>query len=134
MALPGLRGQGPGRVHGYHERTAADVPADGRRVVVSGCGVRRMRCPDPVQPAADLPGAGPGVYRPTLVDPYRDHLRKRRADGIPVRQLLREIRELGYQGSSNLLVRYIDQGPARGRPAAPVTPPGHPDPAHKAAA
>ena len=43
-----------GRVHGYHERTAADVPADGRRVVlkvrasrmrcpVSGCGVQTFR-------------------------------------------------------------------------------------------
>jgi transposase len=32
-------------------------------------------------------------YRPTLVDPYRDHLRKRRAEepGVPVLQLLREI-------------------------------------------
>jgi transposase len=51
-------------------------------------------------------------YRPTLVDPYRDYLRKRRAEepGVPVRQLLREIRERGYQGSSNLLVRYINQG------------------------
>src|SRR5262250_1362625 len=51
-------------------------------------------------------------YRPTLVDPYRDHLRKRRAEepGAPVQQLLREIRERGYQGSSNLLVRYINQG------------------------
>ena len=51
-------------------------------------------------------------YRPALVDPYRDHLRKRRAEtpAVPVRQLLREIRELGYQGSSNLLVRYINQG------------------------
>jgi transposase len=51
-------------------------------------------------------------YRPTLVDPYRDHLRKRRAEdpAVPVQQLLREIRELGYQGSSNLLVRYITQG------------------------
>jgi transposase len=51
-------------------------------------------------------------YRPTLVDPYRDHLRKRRAEepGIPVQQLLREIRERGYQGSANLLVRYINQG------------------------
>ena len=46
-------------------------------------------------------------YRPTLVDPYRDHLRRRRAEepGVPVQLLLREIRELGYQGSSNLLVR-----------------------------
>jgi Transposase len=51
-------------------------------------------------------------YRPTLADPYRDYLRKRRAEepGVPVRQLLREIRERGYQGSSNLLVRYINQG------------------------
>jgi hypothetical protein len=53
-------------------------------------------------------------YRPALVDPYRDYLHKRRAEepGVPVRQLLREIRELGYPGSSNLLVRYISQGRA----------------------
>jgi hypothetical protein len=31
-------------VHGYHGRTAADVPVDGRRVLVS-VRVRRMRCP-----------------------------------------------------------------------------------------
>ena len=51
-------------------------------------------------------------YRPTLVDPYRDYLRKRRAEepAIPVQQLLREIRERGYPGSSNLLARYINQG------------------------
>lgn len=51
-------------------------------------------------------------YRPTLVDPHRDYLRRRRAEelGVPVAQLLREIRERGYQGSSNLLVRYINQG------------------------
>jgi hypothetical protein len=55
-------------------------------------------------------------YRPTLVDPYRDYLRKRRAEepGVPVQQLLREIRERGYQGSSNLLVRYINQGRLEG--------------------
>ena len=29
---------------------------------------------------------------------------------VPVLQLLREIRDLGYQGSANLLVRYITQG------------------------
>lgn len=53
-------------------------------------------------------------YRPTLVDPYRDHLRRRRAENpaVPVQHLLREIRELGYQGSSNLLVRYLTQGRA----------------------
>lgn len=51
-------------------------------------------------------------YRPTLVDPYREYLRKRRAEdpAVPVLQLLREIRERGYAGSQNLLYRYITQG------------------------
>jgi len=51
-------------------------------------------------------------YKPTLVDPYRDYLRTRRAQepGAAIQQLLREIRERGYPGSSNLLVRYINQG------------------------
>jgi hypothetical protein len=36
-------------------------------------------------------------YRATLADPYRGHLRRRRAEdpAVPVLQLLREIRELG---------------------------------------
>jgi len=65
------------------------------------------------------------AYRPTLVDPYRDHLRERRqADpAVPVTQLLREIRELGYTGSANLLVRYLNQGRAEGD--RPVTTPRH---------
>ncbi len=51
-------------------------------------------------------------YRPTLVDPYRDHLRKRRLEdpAVPVTHLLQEIRDLGCTGSPNLLVRYINQG------------------------
>lgn len=53
-------------------------------------------------------------YRPTLVDPYRQHLRRRRAEdpGVPVTRLLDEIRELGYPGSANLLHRYLNQGRA----------------------
>ena len=43
VPCPGC-GAGTGRVHGYHERTAADVPADGRRVVVTAR-LRRLRCP-----------------------------------------------------------------------------------------
>ncbi|MFG1685160.1 ISL3 family transposase [Nonomuraea sp. NPDC049269] len=55
-------------------------------------------------------------YRPTLVDPYRDHLRERRAadPAVAVLQLFREIKELGYTGSLNLLYRYITQGRAEG--------------------
>lgn len=62
-------------------------------------------------------------YRPTLVDPFRDHLRRRRAQdpAVPVTHLLREIRELGYTGSANLLVRYLNQGRAEGD--RPVTTP-----------
>jgi transposase len=51
-------------------------------------------------------------YRATLVDPYRDYLRARRAEdpAVPVHQLLAEIRAMGYPGSMNLLYRYITQG------------------------
>lgn len=55
----------------------------------------------------------PPQYRPTLVDPYRDHLRNRLAQGpVPVTHLLAEIGDLGYTGSVNLLVRYLNQGRA----------------------
>lgn len=62
-------------------------------------------------------------YRPTLVDPYRDHLRARRAadPAVPVPQLFREIKELGYTGSFNLLYRHLTQGRAEGD--RPVTTP-----------
>ena len=64
-------------------------------------------------------------YKPTLVDPYRDHLRQRRAEDptVPVTHLLREIKELGYTGSANLLVRYLTQVRAEGD--KPVTTPQH---------
>jgi transposase len=43
VACPGC-GTETSRVHGYHERTVADVPVGGRRVLVR-VKVRRMRCP-----------------------------------------------------------------------------------------
>jgi len=54
----------------------------------------------------------PRRYRATLVDPHRDHLRQRLIENpdVPVTHLLEEIRALGYPGSANLLVRYINQG------------------------
>lgn len=42
ITCPGC-GTETGRVHGYHERTVGDVPADGRRVVVT-VRARRMHC------------------------------------------------------------------------------------------
>jgi len=49
-----------GQVHGYYERTIADVPADGRPVVVR-VRVRRMRCPVPGCPAQTFREQVPGV-------------------------------------------------------------------------
>jgi transposase len=43
-AVCSVCGVSSGRVHGYHWRTVADVPADGRRVVVP-VRVRRLVCP-----------------------------------------------------------------------------------------
>ena len=56
----------------------------------------------------------PPRYRETLVDPYRDHLRRRLAEqpDVAVTRLLAEIRDQGYTGSANLLVRYLNQGRA----------------------
>jgi transposase len=49
-----------GQVHGYYERTVADVPADGRPVVVR-VRVRRMRCPVPGCPVQTFREQIPGV-------------------------------------------------------------------------
>jgi Transposase len=63
----------------------------------------------------------PPRYGRTLVDPYREHLRRRLAaePDIAVTRLLAEIRELGYTGSANLLVRYLNQGRAQDQRASP---------------
>ena len=54
----------------------------------------------------------PPQYRASIVDPYRDHLRNRRANepGLSVLQLFDEITALGYTGSLNLLHKYLNQG------------------------
>ncbi|MEW1660773.1 ISL3 family transposase [Streptomyces sp. NPDC093707] len=53
-------------------------------------------------------------YRASLADPYREHLRKRRAEdpGVPVKHLFEEIKALGFTGCLNLLHKYINQGRA----------------------
>ncbi|WSE11818.1 ISL3 family transposase (plasmid) [Streptomyces sp. NBC_01445] len=53
-------------------------------------------------------------YRASLVDPYREHLRKQRAEdpGVPVGHLFEEIKALGFTGCLNLLHKYINQGRA----------------------
>lgn len=53
-------GELPGLVHRYCERTVADVPADGRPVVVR-VRVRRLRCPDLGCPVQTFREQAPGV-------------------------------------------------------------------------
>lgn len=49
-------------------------------------------------------------YRASLVDPYRDHLRKRRTKdpAVPVLHPFEEIKALGFTGCLNLLHKYIN--------------------------
>lgn len=54
----------------------------------------------------------PPPYGRCLVDPHRDVVRRRVGGGVPVTAIPAEIREQGYSGSANLLVRYINQGRA----------------------
>jgi hypothetical protein len=54
----------------------------------------------------------PPRYGACLVDAHRDLVRRRLAEKVPVTRILAEIREQGYTGSANLLVRYINQGRA----------------------
>jgi transposase len=61
----------------------------------------------------------PPRYGTSLVDAHRDLLRRRLAEKIPVTRILAEIREQGYTGSANLLVRYINQGRADPERIAP---------------
>jgi hypothetical protein len=53
-------------------------------------------------------------YRPALVQPRRDYPLRRRAEepGVPVTQLLDEIRGLGSPGSAHLLHRHLGQSRA----------------------
>ncbi|GGW78175.1 hypothetical protein GCM10010350_73960 [Streptomyces galilaeus] len=53
-------------------------------------------------------------YRASLVDPYREHLRKRRVEdpAVPVKHLFEEIKDRGFTGCLNLLHKYIHQGRA----------------------
>ncbi|MER6161919.1 ISL3 family transposase [Streptomyces sp. NPDC001868] len=53
-------------------------------------------------------------YRASLVDPYREHLRKRRTEdpAVPISHLFEEIKALGFTGCLNLLHKYINQGRA----------------------
>jgi hypothetical protein len=89
-ACPGC-GTETARVHGYHERTPADVPVDGRRVLVK-VRARRMRCP--------VPGCAVQTFReqvPGVLERYQR--RTARLNG----QVSAAVRELAGRAGSRLL-------------------------------
>lgn len=110
-AIPGSRNE---RVLQRHAAVHASLESGvslcetGRRLGLALNTVKRYsRVSDPDQLIR------PPQYRRCLVDPFRDHLRTRRAAGpVATTTLLAEIRALGYTGSPNLLVRYLEQGRA----------------------
>ncbi|TDV43713.1 transposase [Actinophytocola oryzae] len=61
----------------------------------------------------------PPRYGACLVDAHRDLVRQRLGENVPVTRILAEIRQQGYTGSANLLVRYINQGRADPQRATP---------------
>jgi transposase len=108
-ATPGSRNERVLQRHAaVHESLEAGVSLceTGRRLGLALNTVKRYaRVGDPEQLIR------PPQYRRCLVDPFRDHLRERRAAGpVATTTLLAEIRVLGYTGSPNLLVRYLEQG------------------------
>ncbi|MGH7397963.1 MAG: IS21 family transposase [Candidatus Rokuibacteriota bacterium] len=55
-----------------------------------------------------LPGAKPRPRRPSKVDPFRDHVRRRLAAGVEnCVVLLRELRAQGYAGSYSILKDHV---------------------------
>jgi len=90
VACPGC-GAETGRVHGYRERTAADVPSDGRRVVLK-VRARRMRCP--------VTGCEVQTFReqvPGVLDRYQ------RRTARPTGRVSAVARELAGRASARLL-------------------------------
>ncbi len=71
-------------------------------------------------------------YRPTLVDPYRDHLRERRAadPAVPVKQLFRDIPGAGLHRQLQPPLPLHHPGPGRRRPARHHPAMAGPPPAH----
>ena len=49
----------------------------------------------------------PAKYRPTLVDPYRDHLRKRRAEGVNTKTKMIKRQMYGRAGFTLLRHRIL---------------------------
>ena len=98
VACPGC-GTGTARVHEYRERAVADVPADGRRVLVK-VRVRRMRCPVTGCPRQTFREQVPGV-----LDRYQRRTTRLTAQAGAV------ARELAGRASARLCRRWASASP-----------------------
>jgi transposase len=58
--------------------------------------------------APEVPKSKPRAKRGSKLDPYKDYIRKRLAEGVEnCVVLLREIRQLGYSGGYSILKAYV---------------------------
>jgi hypothetical protein len=96
------------QVHGVLDQGVV-LPECARRLQLALNTVKRYARADRPERMLRVP-----KYRARLVDPYREHLRKRRTEdpGVPVLHLFEEIKSLGFTGCLNLLHKYINQGRA----------------------
>ena len=111
VACPGC-GTETARVHGYHDRTAADVPVNGRRVLVR-VRARRLRCGAPGCPRQTFREQVPGV-----LDRYQR--RTTRLSGqvsaiareLAGRASARLLPALGISASRHTMLRVLLRSPA----------------------
>ncbi len=118
VACPGC-GAETSRVHGYYERTAADVPVDGRRVLVK-VRVRRMRCP-----ALDCKVQTFREQAPGVLERYQRRISRLTAQ---VSAVAREFSRQGLGAAAagtghRRLPAYRAAGPARDPPSLPRSAP-----------
>jgi hypothetical protein len=108
---PSCPGLGAGRMHAGAVRRRARSARPGHGPVGMhpwlGCSLNAVKRYVRAQKADDLLRSP--HYSTCLVDAHRVLVRQRLAEIISVIRILAEIREHGYTGSVNLLVRYISQ-------------------------
>jgi transposase len=110
-----------GKVHGYHVRTVADVPVDGRRVVVK-VRVRRLVCP--------VPGCRRQTFReqvPGLIERLQRRTTRltSQVSGVGKELCGRAAARLaGLLAVPNQMIYMLDTAPPPARAAPPTITPG----------
>lgn len=86
---------------------------DGTRKIANALGLTRYQVRKALLDAERLPGAaGPQsqkrrAKKASKLDPYREEIKERVANGLTSTRILREIQKLGYEGGRSILTDYV---------------------------